>query len=291
MKKNTFLKIILSLLLVLLAGQHLYAFQFFRVGSTQVEINKFNTCKRVTASNGLEYFVPTNTESEWSIFRQNKPAPVNLSDCMNPNEIVVCPCATSASSVCMSIQNAIGFSAMTSCSEANSSTYMTSFVPATGSVVVSGTAEFAQGMGQNIGAIVPIFVSPTNLLIASYMYGFPTFNPPTPPENTLGTALSAYLATNNNLRGTDGYYTTTGGECTTSGMGSPCTLFGFWVATPTNQLGFNTQVACQRSGGVNGTLHLIARSAFYFSPGDIGMGGGGGMPASWMSGPTSYACY
>lgn len=53
----------------------------FQVGSSQVTIDAHGTCKRVSATDGTLYFVPTNTSAEWSAFRANKPAGVNTTAC------------------------------------------------------------------------------------------------------------------------------------------------------------------------------------------------------------------
>lgn len=53
----------------------------FQVGSTDVLIDAHGVCQNVSATDGNSYFVPTNTASEWSAFRTNKPAGVTLGAC------------------------------------------------------------------------------------------------------------------------------------------------------------------------------------------------------------------
>lgn len=53
----------------------------FQVGATQTQIDAHGVCHNVQATDGQSYFVPTNTASEWSAFRTNKPAGVTLNSC------------------------------------------------------------------------------------------------------------------------------------------------------------------------------------------------------------------
>jgi len=53
----------------------------FQVASTQVTIDAHGVCKKVNATDGKSYFVPTNTAGEWSAFRANKPSGVSLGSC------------------------------------------------------------------------------------------------------------------------------------------------------------------------------------------------------------------
>lgn len=56
----------------------------FQVSSTPVSIDAHGVCQKVNATDGKTYFVPTNTSTEWSAFRANKPAGVMLSSCVTP---------------------------------------------------------------------------------------------------------------------------------------------------------------------------------------------------------------
>ncbi len=53
----------------------------FQVGATQTQIDAHGVCHNVQATDGQSYFVPTNTASEWSAFRMNKPSGVTLDTC------------------------------------------------------------------------------------------------------------------------------------------------------------------------------------------------------------------
>lgn len=56
----------------------------FQVGSSAVTVDAHGVCQKVTATDGENYFVPTNTADEWSAFRTNKPGGISLGTCTSP---------------------------------------------------------------------------------------------------------------------------------------------------------------------------------------------------------------
>ncbi len=53
----------------------------FQVSSTPASIDAHGVCQKVNATDGKTYFVPTNTSTEWSAFRANKPSGIVLAPC------------------------------------------------------------------------------------------------------------------------------------------------------------------------------------------------------------------
>lgn len=53
----------------------------FQIGATPITVDAHGTCQKVSSADGNTYFVPTNTSTEWSAFRTNKPSGVTLATC------------------------------------------------------------------------------------------------------------------------------------------------------------------------------------------------------------------
>ena len=72
----------LGLLALAVAGTVISAATSYRVNSGQtVTVNEHSTCQQVINSSGVDYFIPTNSATEWEAFRNNSPSGVSLSAC------------------------------------------------------------------------------------------------------------------------------------------------------------------------------------------------------------------
>jgi len=85
-KRPFFWGILFALLLIGIV----YAAESYRVNSgTQVTINEWSVCKKVTNSNASDIFVPTKTEAEWTAFRTNASG-VTYAECCTCGSYGVC---------------------------------------------------------------------------------------------------------------------------------------------------------------------------------------------------------
>ena len=74
--------LILGILFAMLIIGIVYAAESYRVNSgTQVTINEWSVCKKVTNNNALAIFVPTKTAAEWTAFRTNASG-VTFAECV-----------------------------------------------------------------------------------------------------------------------------------------------------------------------------------------------------------------
>lgn len=138
----------------------------YRVGTTATTIDAHGTCNSVVSTNGQEYFVPTNSATEWSAFRNNKPTNISLSSCVIvvPPNAVGCTCVTNSSDVCATRSILNGWSngqkpVRNSCSN---NVYMTTNTLAQGNVAAVspvGPLLYATGDRQTVDLISPVVYS------------------------------------------------------------------------------------------------------------------------------------
>lgn len=86
---------------ILIAGAGIvYAAQSYRLNNGQTQqINEQGACAQIGNGSGKDIFVPTNSSTEWSAFRDHVPSGVTISSCCAGNSGSACS-ATSAANSC-----------------------------------------------------------------------------------------------------------------------------------------------------------------------------------------------
>jgi hypothetical protein len=95
-KRSLFFGILFAMLMIGIV----YAAESYRVNSgTQVTIDEWGVCKKVTNNNALAIFVPTKTAAEWTAFRTYATG-VTYAECCSANGVACSSDANCCSAIC-----------------------------------------------------------------------------------------------------------------------------------------------------------------------------------------------